>query len=211
MNILIVDDHAIVRTGIKLLLNEILREFNFYSAPSKDDALRFLKDVDSFNLIILDINMPDYNCENMIEICKIKHPEAKILILSMNAEEVLAKRYYKLGADGYLNKGADDEEIKRAIGQILSNKKYFSIEYLERLANESILGSPNLENPFEGLSHRELDVLKLLLEGKSIQDISKILSVQSSTVSTYKSRIFEKLNTDNLIEIYDLYKLTYKV
>lgn len=210
INILMVDDHSIVKTGVKLLIMELAVKFNFFSASNHDEAVLILREQERLDLVILDINIPNYNCERMIELVKLKHPESKILILSMNPEEVMAKRFYKMGIHGYSSKNASDDELKKAINDILNNKKYFSTSFLQLIANELGGETEKKENPFEELSQREFDVLQLLIQGKSIQEISKSLSLHTSTISTYKSRIFEKLHTENVIDLYNMFNAFYK-
>ncbi len=203
--VLIVDDHSIVRTGIKLVLTEISKSIQCYSASNKEEAFAVLKEQSDFDLIILDVNIPNYSCERMIEYCRVKCPHARLMILSMNSENMMAKRFYQLGIDAYVNKGSDDELIKHIILELFSNKKYFSPEFLLQIADETFGTSAPGENPFNSLSQREFEVMQYLLEGKNVQDISTILAVHPSTIGTYKSRIFEKLKVDNVIDLYNLY------
>jgi len=205
--ILIVDDHGIVRAGVKILLSEFIANFEYFQASSKEEALKIMKDNSDLNLIILDINIPNYSVERMIENCKFYAANAKIMIFSMNSEALMAKRFYQLGVDAYVNKGANDDQLKLALTELLNGNKYFSIDLLTQLANDALFPERNANNPFENLSQREKEVLHYLFEGKSLQEISTILSIHSSSIGTYKTRIFEKMNTHNLIELYELYKL----
>lgn len=205
--ILIVDDHGIVRAGVKILLSELIQNFQFFQASSKEEAMTILKNNNDLDLIILDVNIPNYSCERMIENCKIKSPNAKIMILSMNSESLMAKKFYQLGVDAYINKGSNDEQLKFALKELIEKRKFFSIELLTQIANETFFPEKEKSNPFEHLSQRENEVLQYLFEGKTLQEISQILSIHPSSIGTYKTRIFEKMNTNNLIELYDLYKL----
>lgn len=204
-NVLIVDDHGIVRTGVKLLLKEVNPNLKVFTAAKKEEAFAILKEIEDFSLIILDINIPNYSCERMIEYCKIKCPSAKIMILSMNAENMMARRYYQIGVDAYVNKGVNDETMKDVFQELLANKKYYSPEFLKQVAEETFGTNNYSDNPFIVLSQREFEVMQFLIDGKSIQETSNILSVHPSTIGTYKSRIFEKLKVDNLIDLYTLY------
>lgn len=202
-----VDDHGLVRTGVKLILREILNDFQFFEASSKEAAIEALKENSDFTLIILDINIPNYSCEMMIEHCRLKSPYSKIMILSTNSESMMARRYYHLGVDAYVNKSSNDEEIKKAICELLNNKKYFSLDLLMNLANDTFGKGIDSTNPFEQLSHREFEVMLYLFEGKNLQEIAAILCVNASSIGTYKSRIFEKLNVKSIIELYELYSV----
>lgn len=204
--ILILDDHGIVRTGMRLLLKELIPNLNFYEASKKEEAYTIIKEVPFIDLIILDVNIPNYSCERMIEYCAIKCPNAKIMILSMNSESMMAKRFYQLGAVAYVNKGVDDAKMKEIFTQIIQHKKYYSPEFLKQIAEESFGGDANA-NPFKDLSNREFEVMHFLLEGKNAQEIAKIMSIHPSTIGTYKTRIFEKLKVDNLIDLYHLFSI----
>jgi DNA-binding NarL/FixJ family response regulator len=205
--ILIVDDHAIIRCGVKLVLEELLVSFEYYEAENKNDANKLLKEQSNFNLIILDVNMPNYSCERMIENCRISSPKAKIMILTMNAESMMAKKFYQLGVDAFVEKGADLNQLKSAFADLFAGKRYFSMDLLLQLAQNSLSPDENPTNPFDLLSQREFEVLMNLFLGKNLQDVGNTLSLHPSSVSTYKARIFEKMKVNNLIELHEMYKL----
>jgi DNA-binding NarL/FixJ family response regulator len=203
--ILIVDDHGIIRTGLKIILKEIIFNFEFFEASNKEEAIEILKKTNDLDLIVLDVNIPDYSCERMIESCKIRAPKAKIMILTMNSESMMARRFYKLGVDAFVNKGSDEHQLKKALTELINNKRYFSPDLLVQLANDTFYSSTSPINPFESLSTREFEVMCYLFEGKNIQEISYILSIHPSSIGTYKSRIFDKMKVENVIELYDLF------
>lgn len=205
--ILIVDDHSVVIAGVKPIIQDIIPKFEYFTASTKDEALAILRDHSDLDLIILDINMPNYSCERMIENCRLKSPHSKIMILSMNSEAMMAKRFYQLGVDAYVNKAVRDDQMKTAFVELLSNRKYFSPELLIQIASETFGHSVDHSNPFSQLSQREIEVMNYLFEGKTLQEIAQILSIHPSSIGTYKSRIFEKMQVSNLIELYKMYKL----
>ena len=125
-----------------------------------------------------------------------------MLIFSMSSETIYAKRFLKAGAKGFLSKDSSLDEIKKAINLVLNNRRYVSDSLAEALAFSSASNSP--ENPFEKLSQREFEIASLLLGGQSVSDVSRALNLQTSTVGTHKSRIFEKLGIDNILELKEL-------
>lgn len=205
--ILIVDDHLLIRIGVKNILDKILKNYEYFEAVNKSEALDFFRRNINFDLVILDINIPNYSCDQVIEICRMKCPSAKILILSMHSEKLMARRYYKLGIDAYVVKSADGKHLELAISDVLKNKKYFSEELLQQLASDLFCENKVNESPFEILTTREFEVMNLLFQGKSVQEISQILSIHQSSVSTYKARIYEKLMVGNIIELYSLFRV----
>ena len=129
----------------------------------------------------------------------------KVLIFSMNEEDLFARHYLKSGARGFLSKKSTDAEIIQAIQQVLNGKRYISPNLAELLGDD-IAGNKNI-NPFESLSERELSVVSHLLRGNTISAISEIMSLHPSTVGTYKTRIFEKLAIKSLIDLTELARI----
>jgi len=134
-------------------------------------------------------------------------PEAKILIFSAHDEEFYALRYIHAGADGYLNKLSGEEKIVEAISSIIHHGKYLTNEIQEKLNDSSLLKESF--NPFDKLSKREIEIVKLLVKGDGNLEISNGLGIQMSTVSTYKNRVFEKLKINNLVELIEKYNVYY--
>ncbi len=140
--------------------------------------------------------------QGLMEYIHIKYPAAKVLMFSMSAENIYAKRFMKAGAYGFISKEAPLEEITRAINMILNGKKYISDTLAEKLAEDSFSGKTG--NPFNDLSPREFEIVSLLLEGKTVTDISHTLNIQTSTVGTHKARLFDKLGVTNILELKEL-------
>ena len=202
-NILIIDDHSIVRTGIKLLVKEHLNATTEEAADGKI-ALKKIKEK-KYDLLLLDINMPDTDCGKLLSTILTISPDTKVLIFSMNEEDLFARHYLKLGAKGFLNKKSSDTQIMQAIQQVLTGKRYISPQLAETFG-EDIAGAKNV-NPFEMLSERELTVVGHLLKGNSISGISEIMMLHPSTIGTYKTRIFEKLAIKSLIDLTELARI----
>ena len=198
---LLVDDHIVVRSGIKGLLNELFKPSAIYEASDGETAAEILKE-HNYDLIMMDIQMPKTDTLGLMEYIHIKYPEARVLIFSMSAESIYAKRFLKAGAKGFLSKDAPLDEIKKAINMVLNNRKYISETLAAVLAEESIMDKPG--NPFNQLSPREFEIVSLLLSGETISEISKLLNLQVSTIGTHKARLFDKLAVSNILELKDL-------
>ena len=203
--ILIADDHTIVRSGIKLIIQELLPLTVIDEASNGDEVISWVKKYD-YELIVLDINMPYTDSITLVTNLFAYREHSKILIYSMNSEDLYAKRFIKLGVLGYLNKESNAEEIKRAITCVLSGEIYISRKIRNDLSQE-MHSKKGGENPFEKLSDREIQTVKYLLHGYSLLEIKKILNVHSSTVGTYKTRIFEKLKIRNVRDLDELAKM----
>lgn len=203
--ILLVDDHAIVQYGIIQL---ILKEFpgtHVSTAENMDQMIIQLRQ-ESFDLLILDINIPGGNNLQMIDIVKLRQPDIRILIFSGYDEQVYALRYLQSGVQGYLNKNNSEKELPVAIKMILSGERYISAIIKEYLLNK-INGAKDIDNPMKKLSNRELEVMQSLMNGMTLGEIGSSLNLGISTVSTYKQRIFEKLEINNMLELVEKVKL----
>ncbi len=200
-NFLLIDDHEIVRSGVKTVLLELFKPCEIFEASNEKEALDQLK-ARKYDLVIMDVQMPDTDSAVLLKNIKIKTPEVKVLVFSMSAENLYAKRFMKLGAMGFVTKNSGLSELIKAINLALNNRKYISEAFAEILAGE--VGDEKSNNPFESLSSREFEIVSLIIHGKSLNEISDLLSIHSSTVSTHKSRLFEKLGVKNLPELLEL-------
>jgi two-component system, NarL family, invasion response regulator UvrY len=198
---LLIDDHEVVRSGIHGLLSEIYKPCEVIEASNTEMATEKLKQ-NTFDLVMMDIQMPNSDSLGMMEYIHIRYPDARVLIFSMSSENIYAKRFLKAGAKGFLSKDSSLDEIKKAINLVLNNRRYVSDSLAESLAFSSVSNTP--ENPFEKLSQREFEIASLLLSGQTVSEVSKSLNLQTSTVGTHKSRIFEKLGIDNILELKEL-------
>ncbi|MEQ1553086.1 MAG: response regulator transcription factor [Ferruginibacter sp.] len=198
---LLIDDHVIVRTGIKLLIASIYIDSQIDEAKDGDSALALVND-NEYDFAMLDVLMPNTDSLALMETFKEKCPNLKVLVFSMNAEKVYAMRYLKAGAKGFVSKDAPMDEVRKAIDMVLNGKKYISEEMLSLLA-EGKVDSAN-KNPFSLLSSREFEIVLMLLNGKTISGIAAELQLGISTIGTHKGRIFIKLKVNNLLELQDL-------
>lgn len=198
---LLVDDHAILRTGVKMMLREYYDSCIIDEAENEQQAIEKIK-MHEYDLIFLDINMPDTNALGLLNFILITEPASKVLIFTMSSEKMHAKRFMEAGAKGYLTKDAAVNEIMRAVNLLLNNKKYYSDRFIDTLVNEKT--GKEFNSPFEKLSKREYEIANLLLLGKTVTEISSLLHIQTSTTGTHKAKIFEKLNVKNIVELKDL-------
>lgn len=200
-NVLIVDDHAVVRTGLKLLLHDFYQGLKIYEASNGDEVMREFK-LHKIDLLVMDIHMANTDSIGLVELISIKYPKTYTLIFSMLPEKIYGKRMLKAGARGYLPKESTLDEIKKAFDLVLQQKTYLSQNFIEILAGQ--VSTDNTLNPFEILSHREFEIVNLLLSGLSINAIAQTLNLKPSTVGTYKIRVFEKLKIKSVFELKDL-------
>ncbi|AWO00639.1 DNA-binding response regulator [Chitinophaga alhagiae] len=205
-NFLIADDHNIIRFGLKQIISTSFIPSTVKEAASFDEVVGLLEQR-PFDLLILDINLPGGTHLAMLDAVRLRQPAIKILIFSASDEKVYAVKYLQAGADGYLEKSTSNVEIKNAISTILRNEKYMSPATRQQWLYRNS-GQPR-ENPLSSLSARETDVLNFLLQGHPVAKIADMLSLHVSTVSTYKTRIYSKLEVQNLVELLqkvELYK-----
>lgn len=204
---LIADDHSIVRQGISLVVKELFSNAVIHSAGSFKETLKVVKETKQ-DILILDINFPDGNSINIIPEIKTIQPELKILIFTAYDESIYAMRYLNAGASGYLNKGCSEDEMKLAIKSMISTGKYVTQTVKDRILDSYISKTPI--NPLEKLSIREVEVSRLLIKGYGNLEISELLQIKKTTVSTFKNRVFEKLEIDNLAALIELFQLYFE-
>ncbi len=197
MKILICDDHKIVRDGLRRILQQ-QQETTFISeAANGDEAISLLK-TELFDIVLLDITLPGRSGLEVLQSVKQKWPSTNVLMLSMHPQEQYAIRALKLGASGYLTKDAASEELLEAVQKVAKGGKYISHSLAENLALH--VGSDEYQQKHDILSVREFEILIKLANGKSLQEIGNELFISIKTVSTYRSRIMEKMelskNTD---------------
>lgn len=192
--ILIVDDHAIVRQGLKGLLAEA---FPGALVGEAQNAVEFYKHLRNpiWNLVILDINMPDGNGLELLKVLRQEHRYLPVLILSAHSEDQYAVRALKAGASGFLTKSSAPEQLVQAVHKVLSGGKYISPAQAERLASHLETGH---DGPLhEALSDREFQVLRLIAAGKTPTEIADALSLSVKTISTFRTRILGKMKMRN--------------
>ena len=198
VRIFIVDDHEIIREGLKKILKEESDILVVGEAQDGDDALRKIRNVNC-DIILLDMNMPGRSGIDLISDLKGIKPHVHILVLSIHPEDKFALRTLKAGASGYLCKDTALDELVIAIRKISTKGRYISANLAEQLAFDIIPDDTNL--PHESLSAREYEIMQKLAAGKKVKDIATELELSVSTVFTYRSRIFEKLLVKSNVEL----------
>lgn len=198
MRVLLTDDHTVVRRGLKQILAEEFKRAVFGEARNAEEALD-LVGKEHWDVIVLDITMPGRSgLEVMREIRRLR-PSLPVLVLSVHPENQFAVRVLKLGAAGYMTKESAAEELVGAVKKVLAGGRYVSASLAETLATN--LSSGPVKPPQELLSDREFQVLRLIASGKIVSEIARGLNLSVKTISTYRSRILEKMGLRNNAEL----------
>ncbi len=190
MKILIADDHAIVREGVKLILKTLPEVCLIDEVSDGNEALLKIKDV-QYDLVILDISMPGKSGLDILQWIGQREIATQVLILSLHPQEQYAIRAFKMGAAGYLSKDSTFEELALAIRKIAAGGKYISSSFAEKM----FFNTPEQDGAHlhDSLSEREFQVMIMLAKGRSVLEIAADLCISDKTVSTYRSRIMEKM------------------
>jgi two-component system invasion response regulator UvrY len=191
MRILIVDDHAIMRNGVKQTLSDAFDETIFGEASSAEEALTLIRS-QSWDVVVLDVGLPGRSGLDALKEIKSQRPELPVIVFSMYGEEQYARRVLKAGASGYVTKGSPTRVFADAIRTAVAGGKYISAKLGETFVAELSSGGKTSES--EKLSDREYQVLSLIGSGKSVKEIALKLSLSVKTISTYRTRLLEKLN-----------------
>lgn len=195
IRIAVADDHEIVRSGLVMLIDR-QKEMQVEVQAASYSELMSVLEKDDYDLLILDLNLGDKNGLESIENVSRAFPKLPILVLSTYPEDPYAVQTFKAGASGYLNKTVISSELIKAIQKITEGKKYISESLAENLAYGFSLEKSG-KNPIELLSKREFEILALIASGQSYKEIAIKLDLSPKTVSTYRTRILEKLNLSN--------------
>jgi DNA-binding NarL/FixJ family response regulator len=197
-NVLLVDDHEVVRDGVKNILGEQARPISFGEANTESEALRLARE-QNWDLVILDLSLAGRNGLELLKQLKQIHPELPVLILSMHSEEQYARRAFKAGAAGYITKNSSRAELVEAVNKVIEGGRYVSAVLAERLVIDM---ERDTTHPLhEGLSDREFEVMCLIASGKTVGQIAEFLSLSDKTISTYRARILEKMGMKTNAEL----------
>ncbi len=198
IHILIADDHAIVRQGLKQILADAADLVVTGEAENGLEALRMLRE-QPYDMLLLDIAMPGKSGVEVLKQIKQELPKLPVLILSMYPEEQYAVRLIKAGAAGYLTKESAPEQLVKAIRTVAQGKRFINASVAELLANE--LERDSDQPPHQALSDREFQILRLLASGKTVSEIADALALSVKTISTYRVRLLEKMQLKNNAEL----------
>ena len=199
MKILIVDDHVIFRAGLTQLLLHELRNPVIEEAGDGMSALYKLPEK-KWDIILLDINLPDKNGIEVLKSIKQSKPEQPVLMLSMYSEDQYAVRALRAGAAGYLTKETSPDELINAIKQVATGRKYISNSLAHIMATH-LQEDENNDNPHKSLSDREYDIFIRIASGKTVSQIADQLKLSVKTISTYRTRVLKKMNLQNNAEL----------
>ena len=198
MRVLIADNHAVVREGLKHLLAGLPEGVEVGEAGSADEALTLARRA-SWDIALLDIAMPGGNGLDLLKQLRREHPALPVLILSMYPEEQYALRVLKAGAFGYLTKESATDQLIAAIETARRGERYASPEIAARL--EATLAGDMEESPQQNLSDREFEILRMIAQGRGVSRIAEKLSLSVSTVGTYRARLLRKLGLRQTAEL----------
>jgi two-component system invasion response regulator UvrY len=198
LRILLADDHAVVRQGLKQILAESFAQATFGESRNAQELLELVSR-ERWDIVVLDLNMPGGSGLEALKQIKQGHPQLPVLILSMYPEDQYAVRTIIAGAAGYLNKESAPEELVQAIRKILRGGKYISAA----VADELVLHARNDDDQplHKHLSDREYQVLCLIASGKEVKEISTELALSAKTISTYRARLLDKMNMKTNAEL----------
>lgn len=198
MRILIIDDHEVVRDGVKRIFAERPAAVEFGEAGSGQEALKLVREHD-WDVAVLDLSLGERSGLDVLKELKQITPRLPVLILSMHSEEQYARRAFRAGAAGYLTKDSPSTELVTAIERVRKGGRYVSSALAEKLVLSLERDS---EQPLHGtLSDREFEVLRLIASGKAVGEIADILSLSNKTISTYRARILEKMGMKTNAEL----------
>ena len=198
IKILLVDDHDLVRLGIKKLLSDIKGFEIVGEAKSGEEAIDKVSKLKP-HVVLMDVNMPGMGGLEATKRIVKQFTKVKVLIVTVYGDEPYPSRVLQAGATGYMTKGAGVEEMVQAINNVFSGKRYLSPEVAQQLALKHLTHQD--ESPFESLSERELQVLIMITSGQKVQEIADQLYLSPKTVNSYRYRLFEKLSVDTDVEL----------
>jgi DNA-binding NarL/FixJ family response regulator len=202
--ILIADNHAIVRIGLKLMIGNLDQRIHTDEASDGESIIAKLKS-SHFDLLIIDVNMPDTESFSLSAYLLKEFPSLRIMIFTTSQEAPFAIRFLKQGIHGYLLKGSEETEIESALRTVIQGKIYIGDWLAQAISEEQI--TPGTKTPFDVLSNRELEVTLQILQGNTIHKIAETLHLNRSTIGTHKSRVMKKLGVTTTIELIELARI----
>lgn len=198
INVLLVDDHELVRTGIKRVLDDVSGIKVYAEASSGEEAIKMVR-AKRPDVVLMDVSMPGIGGLETTRKLHSYAPDLPVIILTVHTDDPYPSSLLKAGAAGYLHKGCKVDEIVAAIKAVHEGGRYIATAIAQNLALSLLPG--NEGSPFDNLSQREMQVMIMLVQGEKIQDISEALHLSPKTISTYRSRLFDKLKVRNDAEL----------
>lgn len=198
IKVFLVDDHELVRTGIRRILEDVRGIKVVGEAHSGEDAVKWCR-TEQADIVLMDMNMPGIGgLEATKKILRFT-PDMKVIVLTIHTENPFPTKVMQAGAAGYLTKGACPDEMVNAIRMVQSGQRYLSPEIAQQMALSQF--TPDSENPFKELSERELQIMIMITKGEKVTDISEQLNLSPKTVNSYRYRLFNKLNISGDVEL----------
>lgn len=198
INVLLVDDHELVRTGIRKILDEVKGLKVIGEASTGEEAVQFCRKTEP-NVVLMDMNMPGIGGLEATKKIIRYSPDIKVIVLTVYTEDPIPTKVMQIGAAGYLTKSAGPDEMVNAIRAVNSGQRYITPDIAQQMALSQFKSSE--ENPFNLLSERELQIMLMITRGEKVPDISEQLMLSSKTINSYRYRMFEKLNVGNDVEL----------
>ena len=198
MKILLVDDHAVVRRGVRALLADEYPDAQFGEAANSAEAMQALRQR-RWDLLMLDVSLPGRGGIDLLMEIRAERADLPVIMLSMHPESEFAVRAIKAGAAGYLTKQSADEELLGAVRKVLGGGRYITAQLADQLAD--LVAGAKPATPHATLSDREFQILQSIAAGKSVKEIAAELSLSPKTVSTYRTRVLEKLGLSSTAEL----------
>ncbi|NVK26036.1 MAG: UvrY/SirA/GacA family response regulator transcription factor, partial [Gammaproteobacteria bacterium] len=199
INVLLVDDHELVRTGIKRIINDVRGLKVVGEAASGEAAFQFCR-AEEPDVVLMDMNMPGIGgleaTKKIVRYC----PDIKIIVLTVHTEDPFPTKVMQIGAHGFLTKMTGPEEMIQAIRAVNVGQRYIAPEIAQQIAMNQFNGVKE-DRPFDSLSERELQIMLMITKGEKVQDIASQLNLSSKTINSYRYRMFEKLNIGNDVEL----------
>lgn len=198
IKLLLVDDHELVRTGIRRILEDVAEFKVIGEVDNGEDAIKFCRATPP-DIVLMDMNMPGIGGLEATKQIIHYAQDAKVVVLSVHTENPIPARVMQLGAYGYITKGSDPKEMINAVHKVASGQRYIAPEIAQQIA----IGQLNLNgsNPFDILSRRELEITIMLTKGNRVPDIANKLNISAKTVNTYRYRLFDKLQVGSDVEL----------
>jgi len=199
INVFLVDDHELVRTGVKRILDDVRGIKVVGEAKNGEDAVQYCRQ-NNPDVVLMDMNMPGIGgLEATKKIIRF-NPDVKVIVLTVHCEDPFPSKVMQIGAHGYLTKSAGPDEMVNAVRSVNSGQRYIAPEIAQQIALSQFSGKAD-ENPFKSLSERELQIMLMITKGQKVQDISEQLNLSSKTVNSYRYRMFEKLQVNGDVEL----------
>ncbi len=202
INVLLVDDHELVRTGIKRILDDVRGIKVVGTSETGEEAIQFCRSNDP-DVVLMDMNMPGIGGLEATKRILRNNPDTKVIVLTVHCEDPFPAKVIQIGAHGYLTKSAGTEEMINAIRAVSCGQRYITPEIAQQIALNQFSKEQN-ENPFGRLTERELQIMMMITKGERVQDVAEQLNLSAKTVNSYRYRMFSKLGVSGDVELVHL-------